>query len=83
MLVLSAGGIGRTCIAVLSAKTGEMRFSFGEFGSDAAQLRAPESLTVHDGLVYVADMCNHRIQVYQLSDGRHVRSIGRTGQAPD
>ena len=82
LLVLSAGGIGRTCIAVLSAETGEMRFSFGEFGSDDAQLRAPESLTVHDGLVYVADTCNHRIQVYQLSDGRHIRSIGRTGQAP-
>ena len=61
-----------------------MRFSFGEFGSDAAQLRDPKSLTVHDGLVlYVADSCNHRIQVYQLSDGRHVRSIGRTGQAPE
>ena len=25
---------------------------------------------------------DHRIQVYQLSDGRHIRSIGRTGQAP-
>ena len=60
-----------------------MRFSFGEFGSDAAQLRAPKSLTVRGGLVYVADTCNHRIQVYQLSDGRHVRSIGGTGQAPD
>ena len=83
LLVLSAGHNGRTCIAVLSAETGEMRFSFGEFGSDAAQLRAPKSLTVHGGLVYVADYCNHRIQVYQLSDGRHVRSIGRTGQAPD
>ena len=83
LLVLSAGHNGRTCIAVLSAETGEMRFSFGEFGSDAAQLRAPKSLTVHSGLVYVADYCNHRIQVYQLSDGRHVRSIGRTGQAPD
>ena len=32
--------------------------------------------------MYVADTCNHRIQVYQLSDGMHVRSIGRTGQAP-
>ena len=67
---------------MLSAETGDFRFSFGEFGSDDAQLRAPESLTVHGDLVYVADMCNHRIQVYQLSDGRHVRSIGRTGQAP-
>ena len=35
--------------------------------------------------MYVADRCNHRIpQVYQLSEnGRHVRSIGRTGEAPD
>ena len=82
LLVLSAGDIESTCIAVLSAETGDFRFSFGEFGSDAAQLRAPKSLTVHGGLVYVADTCNHRIQVYQLSDGRHVRSIGRTGQAP-
>ena len=82
LLVLSAGDIESTCIAVLSAETGDFRFSFGDFGSEDAQLRAPESLTVHGDLVYVADRCNHRIQVYQLSDGRHVRSIGRTGQAP-
>jgi len=82
LLVLSAGWTEHTCIAVLSAETGDFRFSFGEFGSDAAELRDPRSLTVHDGLVYVADKSNHRIQVYQLSDGRHVRSIGRTGQAP-
>ena len=82
LLVLSAGDIESTCIAVLSAETGDFRFEFGEFGSDDDQLRSPESLTVHDDLVYVADMCNHRIQVYQLSDGRHVRSIGRTGQGP-
>ncbi len=67
---------------MLTAETGDFRCSFGEFGGDAAQLRDPRSLTVHDGLVYVADKCNHRIQVYQLSDGRHVRSIGRTGQGP-
>ena len=83
LLVLSSGFPGQNCIAVLSAETGDFRFEFGEFGSDDAQLRAPKSLTVHDGLVYVADTSNHRIQVYQLSDGRHVRSIGRTGQAPD
>ena len=82
LLVLSTGAPEHTCIAVLSAETGELRFSFGEFGSDADELHAPKSLTVHGGLVYVADTCNHRIQVYQLSDGRHVRSIGRTGQAP-
>ena len=82
LLVLSEGEPGSTCVAVLSAETGDFRFSFGEFGSDDAQLRGAESLTVHGDLVYVADRCNHRIQVYQLSDGRHVRSIGRTGQAP-
>ena len=82
LLVLSDGNDEQPCVTVLSAETGDFRFSFGEFGSDNAQLRAPMSLTVHGGLVYVADTCNHRIQVYQLSDGRHVRSIGRTGQAP-
>ena len=83
LLVLSAGDIESTCIAVLSAETGDFRFSFGEFGDEDAQLNQPTALTVHGGLVYVADTCNHRIQVYQLSDGRHVRSIGRTaGQAP-
>ena len=46
LLVLSNGFPGGTCIAVLSAETGEMRFSFGEFGSNDAQLRAPESLMV-------------------------------------
>ena len=83
LLVLSDGDSGRTCIAVLSAETGDFRFSFGEFGDEDAQLLQPKSLTVHGGLVYVADTYNHRIQVYQLPDGRHVRSIGRTaGQAP-
>ena len=83
LLVLSDGIPGETCVAVLSAETGDFRFSFGEFGSDDAQLHGPMSLTVHGGLVYVADKYNHRIQVYQLSDGRHVRSIGRTGQDDD
>ena len=83
LLVLSQGEPGHTCIAVLSAETGDFRFSFGEFGDEDAQLLQPKSLTVHGGLVYVADTYNHRIQVYHLSDGRHVRSIGRTaGQAP-
>ena len=82
LLVLSAGDTGKTCVAVLSAETGDFRFSFGEFGDEDAQLLQPKSLTVHGGLVYVADTYNHRIQVYKLSDGRHVRSIGRTGQAP-
>lgn len=82
LLVLSDGDAERPCVAVLSAETGDFRFSFGKFGSDDAQLRAPMSLAVHGGLVYVADTCNHRIQVYQLSDGGHVRSISRTGQAP-
>ena len=83
LLVLSQGEPGHTCIAVLSAETGDFRFSFGEFGDEDAQLLQPKSLTVHGGLVYVANTYNHRIQVYHLSDGRHVRSIGRTaGQAP-
>ena len=65
-------------IIVLDASTGEFRRSFGAFGSGPDQLRAARAMAVHDGLVYVADSCNHRIQVFNIADGTHVRSIGRS-----
>ena len=40
-------------------------------------MRGPSALAVHNGLIYVADSCNHRVQIYNLEDGSHVRSIGR------
>ena len=68
-------------VRVHSAATGDLLFTFSSEGSGTDQLLNASSIETHDGLVYVADMLNHRIQVFS-SDGNHVRSIGRSGEAP-
>jgi sugar lactone lactonase YvrE len=51
-------------------------------GSEQGQLIRPRALTVGpDGLLYVADNCNHRIQVF-TRDGEFVRMFGRHGCGP-
>ena len=51
----------------------------GGVGSGAGQLNAPAALAVgSDGLVYVADRGNHRVQVFTLG-GSLVRSFGSYG----
>jgi len=70
-----------TAVHVHSAATGDYKFTFSSHGSGTDQLLRAASIETHDGLVYVADMLNHRIQVFS-SDGNHIRSIGRGGEAP-
>ena len=56
--------------------------NWGGVGSDNGELRAPEGLTVGaDGLVYVADTGNHRIQVF-TSTGTYVDKWGIEGSDP-
>lgn len=57
---------------------GELRFRFGENGIGATN--NPEFISVSpDGLLYVTDQRNGRIQVYDL-DGNHRFSIGSWGR---
>jgi len=70
-----------SAVNVHSAATGDYKFTFSSHGSGTDQLLYASSIEARDGLVYVADMLNHRIQVFS-SDGNHVRSIGRGGEAP-
>ena len=54
--------------------------SFGKAGSGPGEFNRPEGMCVDgEGLVYVADSCNHRIQVF-TSEGRFVRSFGKAGK---
>ncbi len=63
-------------------ETGEYVGGFGGDGTAPGQLNRAEGLGVGPGgEVYVADSCNHRIQVFSL-DGRLLRTHGRAGRGP-
>ncbi len=57
----------------------------GEHGDGPLQFSRPQSLVVdEEGLLWVADSCNHRIQVIDWRDTkpRSVAILGKQGQAP-
>lgn len=54
------------------AQDGDLKFSWGEPGkSESGHFHLPHSLVVYEGLVYVCDRENHRLQVFDL-DGKFV-----------
>lgn len=55
--------------------------TIGRFGHSEGSFSRPQSLLIRDGLLYVTDACNHRIQVFGL-DGQYLRQIGRVGSGP-
>jgi len=65
----------RNNITVFDA-TGSFLRTFGSSGNLPGQFNCPCSLLEHQGLLYVADRHNHRIQVMSALDGVFVRSIG-------
>jgi DNA-binding beta-propeller fold protein YncE len=51
---------------------GQLKFSWGEPGKTGrGQFHLPHSLLVHEGLVYVCDRENHRLQVF-TTEGEHI-----------
>ncbi len=65
-----------------SAGGAEYLGSFGRAGTGPGELNRAEGLgTDRDGNVYVADSCNHRVQVFS-PEGRLLRMHGRPGQGP-
>ena len=65
-------------IHVLDVATGKTLFKFSSAGSGEDQLFHPTNLAIKDGLLYVADTTNGRIQKFTL-EGVHVGSIGKLG----
>ncbi|MGA2864471.1 MAG: 6-bladed beta-propeller [Verrucomicrobiota bacterium] len=54
--------------------------SFGQAGNGPGEFNRPEGLCVDaQDRVYVADSCNHRIQVFSR-DGKFLRAYGKAGQ---
>ncbi len=56
--------------------------SFGRTGRRPGEFNRPEGLSADaQGRIYVADSCNHRIQIF-TPDGKFLRSYGRPGSRP-
>ena len=48
---------------------GNFLFSFGSSGSDDDEFRDPSAMIIVQDILYVADSNNHRIQIFELTDG--------------
>lgn len=56
--------------------------SIGSFGHDPGELNRAEGICVDaSDTLYVADSCNHRVQVFS-ADGEFLRAYGRSGTGP-
>ncbi len=68
--------------AVGPAPLGRFLLSFGTPGTAPGELNRAEGLGVDaQDRLYVADSCNHRIQVFD-ADGRFLRAFGQAGSGP-
>lgn len=66
--------VGRSHMLVIRMKDGTER-SFGGVGGGKGRMNAPAGVAVLDGLAYVIETGNHRVQVFDGS-GRVVRTFG-------
>lgn len=55
--------------------------SFGDLGVEAGQFSRPRGLCYSKGELFVADSCNHRIQIFDKA-GKFLRQFGTLGNKP-
>ena len=89
-VLLAVADSGNHRVQVLDAMSGRhvRTFGTGTQGAAIGQLNLPSGLAIQssddlgtDQHMFVADYRNHRVQVFSLTTGRHVRTIGSKGSA--
>ena len=69
-------------VQVFSARGGKRLLAFGQAGNASGSFNRPEGVGVDAAdRIYVADSCNHRIQVFS-PDGKLLRAHGQAGRSP-
>ena len=69
-------------VQVFSGKDKKLINAFGQTGDGKGEFNRPEGICVDaQDRIYVADSCNHRIQVFS-PDGKWLRSYGKAGSGP-
>lgn len=53
-------------------------YQFGRFGFGDGEFSRPQTMVIDNGLIYITDACNHRIDVFK-TDGTFVRNMGTVG----
>jgi hypothetical protein len=64
---------------------GKFLLSWGDHGRELGQFLRPQKIAIdHQNLIWVADACNHRVQVFDArgSQAKLVTSWGQEGRAP-
>lgn len=69
---------GRHKIRVYDSQTGQFLFEFGQRGIQTGQFNFPTHLFLRQGVLYVTDTMNFRVQVFSL-DGKFLRKYGEMG----
>lgn len=81
--VVDTGGVDKQDehrVRVFDAKTGEHLFDFGKRGAGPGEFNLARDIALSpNGLLYVVDGGNFRVQVFQ-QDGKFVRSFGEVGR---
>ncbi|MDB6131186.1 MAG: repeat containing protein [Verrucomicrobiales bacterium] len=69
-------------VSCFSAFGSRFLFSFGTPGDGPGQFNRAEGVCSDSrGMLYIADSCNHRVQIFN-SDGKFVRAFGSPGRDP-
>jgi DNA-binding beta-propeller fold protein YncE len=82
--VVDTGGVSTEDhrIRVFDIATGELEFDIGRRGDGPGQFNLPKDIAIGpDGLLYVVDSSNFRIQVFE-ADGTYVHAFGSIGVQP-
>jgi 3-phytase len=75
LLVIATAKAGDR-LRVYDGRDGRLLRSIGSGGEDAGRFRRPNGLFVIDGLAFVVERDNHRVQVIDLADDRSLGQFG-------